>query len=486
MKKKLTLLMIIMIMIISGMIFITYRYVNKTNNTSTKTNTKENKTSNDENNENDEIDFSNYETYDVTLKESYKIAKKGIYILSGTIDNGLITIETDDNVKLILNGVNITNNSGPAINVINAKNVVIETKENTTNKLTDGNNYNVDDDINGCIYSKDDLYFTGDGKLIINSNYEDGIVSKDDIIINSGSIEVNSKDDGIRGKDSITIKNGNITINSEGVGLKVTNEEDENKGYILIENVVISINSSKDALNSTKLITINNGEFNISSSDDGMHSDNDLIINGGNINITKSYEGLEARNIEINNGTINIKSSDDGINATSKTSKDIKLTINGGEVYVNASGDGLDSNGSIYINGGKTIVDGPENDGNGALDYDLECIITNGELLAVGSSGMSQAPGNNSKQYSALINLNNSYQSGSTIEIKDSDNNVILSYTANKKFQSVVYSSNKLEKDKTYTIYINGNNVTEFTINNITTTVGNATRGNMGRPMMRR
>ena len=39
------------------------------------------------------------------------------------------------------------------------------------------------------------------------------------------------------------------------------------------------------------------------------------------------------------------------------------VTINGGNLYVEADGDGLDSNGSITVNGGTTIVCGPTSSG---------------------------------------------------------------------------------------------------------------------------
>ena len=82
-----------------------------------------------------------------------------------------------------------------------------------------------------AIYSKDDLTLKGKGTLIVNGNYQDAIVSKDDIKINNGTIQVTAADDGIRGKDSVTIGNSsdtdfsnlNITIEAKGGdGIKST------------------------------------------------------------------------------------------------------------------------------------------------------------------------------------------------------------------------------------------------------------------------
>ena len=69
---------------------------------------------------------------------------------------------------------------------------------------------------------------------------------------------------------------------------------------------------------------------------------------------------------------------------------DIYIKITGGKVTVDASGDGLDSNSNLIIEGGEIYVNGPTNDGNGALDYDGTATISGGTFVAVGSSGMVQ------------------------------------------------------------------------------------------------
>lgn len=56
-----------------------------------------------------------------------------------------------------------------------------------------------------------------------------------------------------------------------------------------------------------------------------------------------------------------------------ETDSDAYIRITGGVLYINAQGDGVDSNGALYVSGGKTYVDGPENSGNGALDYNGYC-----------------------------------------------------------------------------------------------------------------
>lgn len=495
-KKKMWLIIPIILIIILGGLLV-YHYKNKDINTDTNISI---------DTSSDDINWDNYEEETIELSDSLTITSPGVYTLTGKI-NGNVTINTSGNVKLILNDVTIISDNGPAIYVKNADNVIISTVEGTTNTLSDSHEYSgFDDDVEGAIFSKDDLVLEGSGTLILNGNKGDALVSKDDLLINSGTYIITAKDDGIRGKDSVYIKDGDFTITSVCDAIKSTNETDSTKGYVKIdggtfnitttssndsdsakgikaENIILisggtfDINSRDDAIHSNNNIQISAGHFEISSNDDGIHADNTLTIDGGNININKSYEGLEASEIVINDGVINIVASDDGINAASKNNRTSTLSIYGGKVSVNASGDGLDANGSIYIYGGTIYVDGPTSDGDGALDYDKELVISGGTLVAIGSSGMSQGISSSSTQYGILVNLSPRYQQGDVITITDSSNNEVLSYTANKAFASICYSDSSLKKGEVYTIKINGVSVQVLTINNISTTSGTSNRG---------
>ena len=381
-----------------------------------------------------EIDWGTYDSNDITLTKSIEITKDGTYTLTGTISDGLIYINTDGNVKLILNGVSITNSKGPAIYVENAKTLEIETVKGTTNTLTDGSTYSgYDTSIVGTIYSSDDLILSGEGTLKVISNNEDAIVSKDDLKITSGSYKIDATDDGIRCKDSVEITGGSFTINAKGDGIKATNDTDSSKGFILISGGTFNINSVNDGLQAeTELkitngtfnikttgnpdndsakglkggtlieitggtfninstddsvhsngdVTINNGEFVIESDDDGIHGDGLVEINGGTFNIN-AQEGIEGTYIKINDGTINIKATDDGINAANKSDKySVSVEINGGSITIvmgQGDTDGIDSNGNLYIKGGTINITGQS-----AFDYDGEAKYTGGNLIVNG------------------------------------------------------------------------------------------------------
>ncbi len=371
-NKKLILAFIVAILITSGLIG-GYFIVNKDKNTSLINEI----SASSLNTSDDDIDWTSFKTYQVNLDSSLNITKAGVYEVTGAITNGNITVNVQDNVKLILSGVDITSKDSPAIVVESAKNCVIELKEGTTNKLTDSTKYSSKySDYDGVISSKDDLFIQGTGSLEIVANHGDGIVSKDDLKINSGNYTITAVDDGIRVTDSVYIKDGSFNINSSGDGIKSTKENDQEKGYVYIQNGTFNITSELDGIQAVTKLVIEDGTFNIktgggstnssdkagwgtwgnrSASTDtnsakGLKADSSITIKGGKYTFDTSDDAIHTNDIvTIDNGTIEISSGDDGIHA------DNKLVINNGNIDISKSYEGLEAY-EITINDGDIKV----------------------------------------------------------------------------------------------------------------------------------
>ena len=221
-------------------------------------------------------------------------------------------------------------------------------------------------------------------------------------------------------------------------------------------------------------------KININTGNKGIASDHDIIIEDSNtsINISNSYEGIEASHININDGDIIISSNDDGINAasdyTSNEYSNLSININGGKVSINSNADGLDSNGSIYFNGGKTYVLGESSGANEALDADNKIYFNGGEVLAFGSSEMSNTKNYVTNNDTYVFSLINNCDSNKQVSIKDSSSNYLVKTTVPKSFSELVYSHLTLKKGTYYVSY--GDNVLEITLSNNVTSSGKSNR----------
>ena len=239
---------------------------------------------------------------------------------------------------------------------------------------------------------------------------------------------------------------------------------------LIIEDGVVSVDSADDCLHSDGTMTVSGGTINLKSGDDGAHANTKLTVSGGTLDIVKSYEGIESADILISGGTISIVASDDGINAAGgKDSSSVggrqgmgsfsrstgAVTISGGYVFVNASGDGIDSNGTITVSGGITLVSGPTDNGNSAFDYEKTASVTGGILVALGSSGMAQGFTSATGQGAMLVNFT-TQKAGTTFAVTDADGKVIASFTSPKQFASATVTSPEIQVGKTYTLVAGG------------------------------
>lgn len=199
-----------------------------------------------------------------------KLKAAGTYELSGAIGDGRIVVDAGEDavVRLILNGLNVSNDDDSAIFIKTGGLVSLVLAQGSQNSLTQ-TGCKESESRDGAIYSKTDLTITGEGALTVAGSYSHGIVAKDDLVLEGGIIEINSVKDAIHCDGSISIGGGDLTLTA---------------------------------------------------GDDAIHADGDLNMTAGEILIKACYEGLEGTNVNISGGNIDITCTDDGINAASETS----------------------------------------------------------------------------------------------------------------------------------------------------------------------
>ncbi|MDF2626852.1 MAG: dockerin type 1 [Symbiobacteriaceae bacterium] len=193
--------------------------------------------------------------------------------------------------------------------------------------------------------------------------YKDGIVSKDEMVITGGKMEIVAKDDGLVARDMLAVKDGHITIQAAGDGIKTTNDTDGAKGFVALEGGTFSIHAGADGIQAETSVQISGGTYKI-------------VTNGGSTNSNKtvsaapagpngmgaqkgtptaadsgSAKGIKAAvDISISGGTFDLDTADDAIHSNGS------ITIAGGQIAIASGDDGIHADAKLTIRGGKTTI----------------------------------------------------------------------------------------------------------------------------------
>ncbi|MDE7299102.1 MAG: carbohydrate-binding domain-containing protein, partial [Lachnospiraceae bacterium] len=313
------------------------------------------------------------------------ITGEGSYLLSGTLDDGMIIVDVDkkEKVQLVLNGVTIRNSDSAAVYVRSADKVFITLAAGTSNMLGNGGVYTAIDDnnIDAVIFSKDDLSLNGSGSLVVETAAGHGIVSKNDLVIAEGSYTINAASHGICGKDSVRIAGGSLAVTSGKDGIHADNDEDVSAGFVYIAGGTLQITAGGDGISASGELRVDGGDFTIvsgggsasapahtgqdfrrdfgrqqasssadTSSTKGLKSSGGLIINGGTFMIDSSDDALHSNtSLAVNGGSLSISAGDDGLHA------DGCAAVSAGTIRINTSYEGIEGQ-VIEISGGDIAI----------------------------------------------------------------------------------------------------------------------------------
>ena len=407
-------------------------------------------------------------------KDDLKIKGKGSLTITGNCGYGIIS---KDDLKVYNGTITVTSKD---VCLKGKDSVKIGNKDDLEKDgAYDNLILNLTSTASDCVRSNNPI--DDSSKASEDSDYADG--KEGPIVINGGPITAHAYADTFQSNGTLTVNGGTLDLYTyEGSSYSNTNNPSngwngsmpgnwsnsnskqtldisakglKSEGDMTINGGTITAATSDDALHCGGALIINNGTLELSTGDDGIHSDTSLEVNGGTIHINKCYEGLEGTDITINDGTIHVVSSDDGINAAggnsnstwngfpgfgnNSSSTNYSMTINGGYILVEASGDGLDSNGSLTITGGTTLVIGPTSGADNAFDCDGTFSCTGGIALGIDTyNQMSQFPSNTTNYLTRSISGANSSGSNA-IAITDADGNVLSYLTYSTSAGSLTY-----------------------------------------------
>lgn len=146
------------------------------------------------------------------------------FVVSGQTTNGSLKFYGDKRFQILLNGADITNPQGAAINNQGSKSMYVVLADGTKNQLKDGAEYIMveDEDQKAALFSEGQIIFSGKGTLDVFAEGRGGIRSDDYIRIRPGvKINVYSNAlDGLRANDGIIVDGGVVNVQATGLGAK--------------------------------------------------------------------------------------------------------------------------------------------------------------------------------------------------------------------------------------------------------------------------
>ena len=237
----------------------------------------------------------------VTVISAIKNVK---YVLTGSSSDGSFKIYSEKKFCLTLNGLDLTNPSGAAINNQCGKTLYLVLPEGTDNHLADGETYTEVEleDQKAAFFSEGQIIFSGKGRLNVDAVGKSGITSDDYIRFRPGThININSSaNHGVKANDGIFIDGGvlNIRVTANGAkGINCGGVMEVNGGRTTVITtgapVIESTELGNDttscaALKADTLLTITGGTLCLKSSGDGgkgINCNNNIVMTDGNVTI---------------------------------------------------------------------------------------------------------------------------------------------------------------------------------------------------------
>ena len=320
-----------------------------------------------------------------------------MYALSGTASDGFFKLYSAKRQGITLNGVDLTNKNGAAINVQGPTTEPNKGKRtfivlNNDNSIQDGSDYTdtpSGEDEKGVLFSEGQLIFGGNGTLTVDASGRSGIISDDYVVIKEGTLNVTVNSNayydtedseykspaGINANDYFKMYGGRLNITASGTGAKGISCD--GNGYFKSGEVNVTTTGG------------NYGSSNDNKSAKGIKFAGDLHFSGSKVYVSsKHHEAIEAKDlIIISNGEVySYSEADDAINAGGD------FTISGGLVFAHSTkNDALDANGNFYIKGGVVYAIGM-----GMVEMSIDAnseagcrlYLTGGTVVALGNLEM--------------------------------------------------------------------------------------------------
>lgn len=418
-------------------------------------------------------------------------------LLTGSTTNGSLTVNSAKALALLLDGVELGNADGAAVNIQTKATTYVVAMDGSSNSLTDGSRTDDNAKVKGAFFTKGKAVFSGKGNLVVNGNYKNGISTK---------------------KDLVVMPNTNIYVEldeaiEKGSCLKCENTDSD--GGLFVYGGVINLSNPTAAgkgLSADGNLTIYGGRVTAICTGDGLWEedetdvsgsagvkcDSTLCIKGGELYLMSTGKGGKGINgdyvLNFDGGSVRIVTT--GTTHTYQyngftydtSPKGIKcdgvINVAGGEIFVRATGTSDGSEGieakQIYNQTGGNVYIYAADDGLNTgysseslrekqqMGVDISgCVANKGEINIMGGLLMSYTTSNDALDSNGFISISGgtviAYGAGAPETSFDCDENSRMSVTGGTLFGLAGAAPNTPSKECTQCFAVSSFNATANT-----------------------
>ncbi len=337
------------------------------------------------------------------------LCDEGIYVLSGTLDDGTVIVnaEKEDKLQLVLSGVNIHSAASAPIYILQADKVFLTMAPNSVNALSNGGSFAAIDEnnIDAVIFSKEDLTLNGSGSLQVVSPAGHGIVSKDSLTVTGGEYRIEAASHGLSGKDDVCIAGGVFALTAGKDGIHAENADDTARGFVYVEGGSFTMDAQGDGISASAYAELRGGSFAITAGGGSANAQKQTSDFGGGFmgggrhpggmggfpgetgsqTDSTSCKGIKAAgDLKLFGGSYTIDAADDALHSNAN------LTVSGGEFTIATGDDGLHADETLTVTSGMISITESYEGLEG-----LHIAISGGEItLAASDDGLNAGGGN--------------------------------------------------------------------------------------------
>lgn len=285
----------------------------------------------------------------------------GVYALNGNLTGNVVVKDTNDTVRLVLNGVTIstpTDSVSAAIVFEKTSSLrILTVAENTVNTLSDSvGDTDADGDGAAIQAKKCSLTVNGTGKLVLKGTGENasGLKVKKELTVIGTEIVIEAVNNGIKADEKIFVYDADITVTADGDGIKTDMEagdaeeatefaSDPEAGYIYIENSSLDITAKDDGISANNCLYIANGDANTVKIRSG----------GGAPQTVTETSSDNANGKALKTDGITLVAGDEETDIAARYEENYGLIITGGKFEIDSNDDAVSSKGNLIISGGE-------------------------------------------------------------------------------------------------------------------------------------